>query len=309
MTIPTGEPSSGSQAEPLPRLIMVRAFEAVGRTGSMRKAAVDIHVSHTVVSRHVRNLEAWIGVKLVDAGPHGATLTREGERFYADVSRAFQLMARSVRELRPVRQKKSLRVWCMPGLATRWLAPRLSVIQDLLPGVEIVVRAIDRLPDFKHHEADVMITYASNTKSVTGEAILLTRPRMFPVVSPRWSAHQALPPSLEALSKSELIHEEDHEQWRSWFAAVGIKPSATLDGPRLWDANLGLDAAIAGQGIALASRLTATDEISAERLVELFETDVRLGAYYLLISPERKKDPAARKFQRWLRANMQQFEL
>src|ERR1700722_14250363 len=76
----------------LPPLTMVRAFEATGRMGTMRKAADDINVSHTVISRHVRNLEAWIGRKLVTAGPRGVVLTKEGELFFSTVTKAFQMI-------------------------------------------------------------------------------------------------------------------------------------------------------------------------------------------------------------------------
>lgn len=298
-----GDLSAAAEAGPLvPPLILIRAFEAVGRTGSMRRAAADIHVSHTVVSRHVRNLEAWLGVKLLDAGPHGSTLTPEGTRLFAGVNRGLQLIARAVQDLRPEVTQRTLRVWCMPGLATRWLAPRLSAIREALPGVSIILRAIDRLPDFRHHEADVMIAYGA-AKAFGPHALPLVRPRMFPVTTPRWLAGHPVV-SVAGLPSPHLIHEESDQQWRDWFSAVGVKPRGPLEGPRLWDANLGLDAALAGQGIALASRLTAGDEIEAGRLVEVLRSNVRLGGYYLLTSPDRKDDPAVRKFQLWLRNAM-----
>ena len=76
----------------LPPLVMLRAFEAAGRTGSMRRAAEDIGVSHTVISRHVKNLEYWIGRKLVRSGPRGVELTTEGEVLLAATSRAIGII-------------------------------------------------------------------------------------------------------------------------------------------------------------------------------------------------------------------------
>lgn len=287
----------------LPPLIMVRAFEAVGRTGSMRRAAEDISISHTVVSRHVRNLEAWMGVKLVDAGPRGAALTPEGARFYRSVSQGLEMIASAALELRPPPQQRSLRLWCMPGLATRWLAPRLSAIGDMLPGVEVVLRAIDRVPDFKHHEADLMIAFGAPSTMPAG-ALPLVRPRMFPVASPDWLRARPALKNVGDLAGSPLIHEESHAQWQAWLTAAGVSAGAGLLGPRLWDANLGLDAAIAGQGVALASRLTAGEEIRSGRLMELFDTSIQLGGYYLLIAPERLGDPLVGRFEGWLRDAM-----
>ncbi|NKF33540.1 LysR family transcriptional regulator, partial [Pseudomonas sp. BGM005] len=88
------------------------------RLGSMRRAADDLNLSHTVISRHVRNLEAWFGTRLVDAGPRGIRLTAEGRVFAETVGAAFDLIAKSTAELRPAVNRTVLRIWCVPGLAT-----------------------------------------------------------------------------------------------------------------------------------------------------------------------------------------------
>ncbi len=275
---------------------MVRAFEAAARTGSMRKAGDDVGVSHTVISRHVRNLEAWAGRKLIVTGPRGAKLTREGEIFFTSVSKAFQMIASAALELRPSSRRGMLRIWSMPGLATRWLAPRLSMIEKTLTGAEIVLRAIDRLPDFARSEADVMIGFGDPPFG----AIPLVAPRMFPVASRRWIAENGIPASLAVLAGLPLIHEESRQQWTAWFEAAGIALAKPLSGPLLWDASLGLDAALADQGVALASRLTAGDEIDRGNLVELLMTNVRLQGYYLLIRPDLVCNPLTLRFRAWI---------
>jgi LysR family transcriptional regulator, glycine cleavage system transcriptional activator len=282
---------------------MLRAFEAAARTGSMRQAGNDIGVSHTAISRHVRNLEAWTGRKLLVTSPRGATLTQEGEIFFTTVSKAFQMIAAAALELRPSTRRGMLRIWSMPGLATRWLAPRLSMIEKTLVGAEIVLRAIDRLPNFARSEADVMVGYGDQSKLPAG-AIPLIAPRMFPVASKRWIAQNGTPANLAALCKLPLIHEESRQQWTEWFEAAGITLTRPLSGPLLWDANLGLDAALAGQGVALASRLTAGDEIESGNLVELLNTNVRLQSYYLIIRPDLIRDPLTIRFQQWIEAHI-----
>ncbi|MVT00986.1 LysR substrate-binding domain-containing protein [Devosia marina] len=287
----------------LPPLIMLRAFEAVARMGSMRKAADDIGVSHTVVSRHVRNLEHWMGQKLVTATPRGVALTATGETLFASVTRAFRIIANTTAELRPASPRAGLRIWCMPGLATRWLTPRLSDIEAAMGSVEISLRAIDRLPDFAAHEADLMIGFGRFEDLPTGARRLIL-PRMFPVASPAWIASNGAPADLLALAQAPLIHEESRQQWTDWFEAMGTRLSAQLRGPRLWDANLGFDAALAGQGIALVTRLTAGSEIDDGRLVEILDSKVRLGGYYLLAAPQRQGDPMLIRFERWLEDNL-----
>lgn len=282
----------------LPPLILLRAFEATARTGSMRRAAEDVGVSHTVVSRHVRNLEHWMGQKLVEAGPRGVELTPQGEALYEAVGRAFLIIANATADMRPVKAT-ALRIWCFPGFATRWLAPRLSLLEQALGDCDITLRAIDRLPNFAEGEADVMIGF-SNLDALPGGAKPLIHPRMFPVASPGWVKQYGMPQSATELASASLIHEENRQQWADWFDAMGVKPGADLKGPRLWDANLGFDAALAGQGVALATRITAGLELREGRLTELLKSNVRLGGYYFLAAPKPQNARAIQRLEHWL---------
>jgi LysR family transcriptional regulator, glycine cleavage system transcriptional activator len=291
----------------MPPLHMVRAFEAVARTGTMRRAGDDIGISHTVISRHIRHLEAWLRTKLIIAGPRGARLTREGELFFAAVSRAFGTIVTATAELRPASRRRRVRIWCMPGLATRWLTPRLALIQQTLPEADLILRASDQLPDFSADEADVMIGFAHGVDLPNG-GVPLIQPRMFPVASPRWLQDVGMPRSVRQLASRPLIHEESRQQWTDWFEAAGVVLDQPLSGPRLSDANLGLDAALAGVGVALATRLTARDEIAAGRLVELFKSHVRLGRYFFLASAAVRKDPVIGRFHEWVATRVRATE-
>jgi len=285
---------------------MVRAFEATGRMGTMRKAADDIRVSHTVVSRHVRNLESWMGRKLVSAGPRGVILTREGELFFTAVSKALQMIGNSALELRSA-DRRTLRIWCMPGLATRWLIPRWSTIEAALPGTEIVLRAIDQLSNLADADADLIIGFGDLDKLPDG-TVPLIRPRVFPVASSEWVRQNGRPRTIADLVDLPLIHEESRQRWAAWFEAAGVKLNRPLTGPRLWDANLRFDAVLAGQGIALDTGLTTVQDIANGRMVELFETEIRLGGYYLAARNNRWDEPVIQRFRKWLEQNLRATE-
>ena len=300
---PEEELESGAKRGRLPPLSMVRAFEAVSRLGSMRKAADDLNVGHTVVSRHVRNLESWLGTRLVDAGPRGIRLTTEGRLFAETVGMAFDMIAKSTAELRPAVSRSVLRIWCVPGLATRWLAPRFNQLQLALPGIDFVMRATDLEPDFAHYDADVDIRYLDEPKGNV-RWILLERPRIFPVASPDWISKNAPIRSLDDLVSQPLIHEESRDQWRQWFHQAGYGHEVVLNGPRLWSANLTVDAAVTGQGVALATRLIAADDLRTGRLVELLGTDVRLGGYYLVGPRERWNEVTLARFRAWMQQSI-----
>lgn len=293
------EASTAASRGRLPPLSMVRAFEAVGRLSSMRKAADELAVCHTVVSRHVRNLEAWLGARLVERSPRGIQLTEEGRLFLRSASNALDLIAAATSELRPATARGLFRVWCVPGLAARWLAPRLAGLQAALPGVEIVLRATKERPNFAHFEADGEIAYGLSSDT-TARAELMERTRLFPVASPSWLAAHPPIETLDDLAHVTLIHEESRDQWRQWFELAGHPPVMDLAGPRLWYASSALDAAVAGQGVALATRLQAADDLLSGRLVELLETDVGMGHYWFVAPEARWNDPVVSRFRAWL---------
>lgn len=273
----------------------------------MRQAGLDLGVAHSAISRHVAGLEAWIGAKLIIASSRGIHLTREGELYFSRVTKAFDLIASATAALKPPSRRGLLRIWCVPGLAARWLAPRLLELQSVVRGAEVMLRAIDRLPDFQNGEADIMIGFGA-LSNAPADAIPLLRPRIFPVASPGWLSRNTRPTKIADLTHFPLIHEGDHQQWEDWLNAAHVSANCPLAGPILWDANLGFDAALAGQGIALVSRLTASEYLADGRLLELFDTNVRLDGYFLIVAPSRRQSRDAKSLQEWLLASLRVTE-
>lgn len=298
-TAPPAETDAAPRRGRLPPLSMLRAFEAVGRLASMRRAAEELAVSHTVVSRHVRNLEDWLGVRLLERSSRGVRPTEAGRVLLRAAAAAFDTLAAATAELRPPADRAALRLWSVPGLAARFLAPRLADLQAALPGVEIVLRATTERPDFARAEADGEILYAE-APPADGRVELIERSRLIPVAAPAWIAARPPIETLEHLARAELLHEESRDQWRRWFERAGHAPRVDLAGPRLWYASSALDAAVAGQGVALATRLQAADDLAAGRLVELLATDVHLGAYWFVTPEARGTDLVLARFRVWL---------
>lgn len=290
-------------ARRLPPLVALRAVEAAARLGSMRRAAAELSVSHAVVSRHIRNLEEWIGIKLLTVSRNGAVPTSEGERFLQQVSAGFDLIAAATEELKPSHEHGEIRIWCAAGLATRWFTRRLPELQAVLPALDIVLVPTERTPDFSRREADMAITYgATPARDVRAQA--LVTPRMFPVASPTFLARRGPFDAPAQLLTQALLHEQNRDEWRAWFTAAGVDSVPHLPGPRLWYADVTIEAAIQGQGVALANRLLVADDLAAGRLSELFATDIRFEPYILQAPSPRWNDPVMRQLRRWLSARL-----
>ncbi|MFT3688371.1 LysR substrate-binding domain-containing protein [Paenirhodobacter sp.] len=291
-------------ASKLPPLIMIRAFEAVGRTGSIRKAAEDIGVSHNVVGYHIRNLESWLGTVLIERSPRGVTLTPEGRQFHATVAEALARIAAAAGRLRSPR--RVLNVFCPYGLASRWLTPRLSHLEQHLPGCEISVHPCVTLPEKGAGPGDLLIGYGPQDDVPPG-AEVITWMRAFPIASPGFVRLHGQPSSVADMLGFPLIHEQDLDQWAGWFAAAGVTIGpAALKGPRLGNLSLCIDATVAGQGIALGFSLVVRDLLAGGQLVELLATDIHLGCYYLLSPAEVARDPVRSRFVAWLKEQLAQ---
>ena len=301
---------------PFPAL---RAFEAVGRLGGIRRAALDLKLDHTVVSRHLRSLEEWAGVPLINRQRDGRVLTDAGAQFHKRISLALQEIAQASADLLVIRGNHLLRIWCMPGLALHWLTARLPHFQALHPEVELSLRPSERSPDFAGHEAEVDIRYIYgdapiDPSVVSGMArrVRLASPEVFPVASPTLAASLQPLQTVKDLMTATLLHEEDDEYWRSWFAAHEISCPGHLAGPRLWHAQQAIEAARRSQGIALVNTFLVGDDLASGNLVRLFQPGatpwVELGTYVFAARADRWQSRAIADFRRWLRAEMGQTE-
>ncbi len=285
----------------LPSLIALRAFEAVGRTGSVRAAGDELAVSHTVVSRHLQNLQKSLGVVLVRGEGRGVTLTPAGLAFHAQITQAFDIIARATASVRPA-PRPMLNIWCIPGIANRRLLSRLPELTGPPRNWEVNMQPTLSHPDLVRAEADAEIVYADEVDSRgTLMAEALVRPRVFPVASPAYLARYPAIERLADLSSSALIHEELTEQWERWLERAGVTGLPPLRGQRLWHAHLAIEAARLGQGIALGNDVLVEDDLRSGALVEVIPSSVYMETYQLVALKERWNDVAIVTLRDWLK--------
>ncbi|CAH2599918.1 LysR family transcriptional regulator [Rhodovastum atsumiense] len=289
----------------IPPFSALRAFEAVARHRSVRKAAEELGLDHTVVSRHVRSLQAMLDVPLVRTSRQGVALTPAGDEYAASLNRILADLATATARVDSNRRSANLSIWSVPGFALRWLTPRLPDFHALYPSIEISVRPHESMADLAGFEADAQIIYGE-PPSTTLRCTVLARPLVFPVASPYWAATHRNARTPADLVDMPLIHEESHEQWREWFAAHGVTPPDRLRGPRLWHANLALEAAKLGQGVALGNELLCANELAVGDLTEIGHNRVAMHPYLFVARRDRWNEPALVRLRLWIATQMQQ---
>ncbi|MBP6622511.1 MAG: LysR family transcriptional regulator [Alcaligenes sp.] len=266
----------------LPPLNALRAFEASGRRLSFRAAADELGVTQGAVAQQVRALEEHLGIALFQRHPRGLLLTLPGAAYLADVTRAFDTLADATGHL--LARPDTVTISVTPTVAAKLLIPRLGDLQAELPGVQLCTVATEALSDFDRDQVDIAVRLARPPFAADLEAQLLFRQDLVAVASPYLLGDLIPPLSIEQLRVLPLLHDA-HDHWARFLKSNNKLPGAVFN-----QTTLALDAAMAGQGVALACKAFVAADLAAGRLVQVAEAGA-LGADFYLV---RKRSTAAR---------------
>lgn len=289
----------------LASLDLVRGFVAVGRRMSITLAARDLCLTQSAVSRQVHGLEEMLGVKLLVRGHRSITFTPEGERFFRCADAAVQQLQDVVGALRLDAASRPVTITASIGVTGLWLLPRLSDFMQGHPGVDVRLSASNALSDLRYDGIDLAIRYCIPEVAPEG-AIRLFGETLAPV------AHPSL--GLDALTaardlEAQILLEFDGElrlglQWDEWLACqgwTGVRPKGVLRFNRY---DQMIQAAIAGQGIALG-RLELLGTALANGLLKVAKLPQPGPAArhaYWLIRPEGPSRSAVETVADWILA-------
>jgi len=283
----------------IPPTQALRALEAVARTGSLTKAADAMHVTHGAISHQLKGLEDDLGVRLIERAGRGIRLTDEGERFASRVRSALAELAEAVREITERSNPRQFRVSVMPSFAARWLLPRIGRFLAANPDIDLDVRASVTLADFRRDDVEAALRYGGgHYPGVASEHLL--DDVFYPVCSPRLGGGRL--PTRPAEISRYLLLRSDNEFWQPWFRAAGLDWPEPTRGPIFNDASHLMQAAVDGQGIALARSSLIGNDLANGVLVRLFEIEVPSPFHYYLVYPPRlANSPKLARFRAWLR--------
>jgi len=280
----------------------LRAFEAAARTGSLTRAAEALHLTHGAISHQIKALEAELGVRLIERAGRGMRLTDAGEHLAVRVRAALAELADALREAGERANPRQLRVSATPSFAARWLLPRIGRFLAAHPEVDLAVQASVTLVDFRRDNVDVAIRWGSGDYPGLGVEHLMDD-TYFPVCSPRLARGRL--PAQPADLAGHLLLRSDDEFWQPWFAVAGLDWPEPTRGPIFNDASHMLQAAIDGQGIALARSSLIGNDLATGVLVRLFDVTLPSPRRFFLVYPPRLVgSPKLTLFQAWLKSEI-----
>ncbi len=290
----------------------LRAFDAAARHQSFSAAAAELNVTPAAVGQQVRNLESWLGIALFARASSGSArlvLTDAARAALPDIREGFERLTVGLARLKDAGVHAGLTITVSPAFAAKWLLPRIERFQQAYPDLDVLLDTNARSVDFQAERIDVGVRYGGGRwPGLT--AVRLMDEVMFPVCSPDFGPLKGGTLSAEALQGCTLIHdlsmanEPDYPTWRMWLDASGYPLIKANHGLRINNSAAVLQAAMEGQGLALARSVMVRDDLAAGRLIRPFADkglDCPLTqAYYVVYRPECGELPKVRAFRDWV---------
>ena len=290
-------------ARRLPPLNALKAFEAAGRYLSFTRAAAELNVTQAAVSHQIKGLEERLGVPLFRRVNRGLLLTDEGQTLLAPLSEALDNIAGALARLRSGEASGVLTISVLPSFAAKWLVPRLGSFREIHPDIDVRLSTTYDLADFVGDEVDIAVRYGRGSWPGL-EVVNLMSEDIFPVCGPALLEGPDPLRRPDDLGRHTLLHDSIHEEemdWPTWLKAAGVSSVDPSRGPSFFDSSMVLQAAIAGEGVALGRSVLVADDLAAGRLVKPFEGSRPAGyAYYVVYPAAYAERPKIKAFREWL---------
>lgn len=293
----------------------LRTFEAASRWLNFTKAGEELCVTTAAISHQIKEFESQLGVALFIRQGRSMRLTPEGEVMREAVLEAIAALEHGIRRIGTRHDADRVRVSAGPSIAAKWLVPRLETFLKNFPSVDIQVDVSYAEADFGSEGVDLSIRYG-NVTAANARTDRLFVESIFPVCSPRLLGPRERLRDARELLEYKLIHVDwaaphmPWPTWSTWMKAAGIDLFDDSRGLHFQQTSLAIEAAIAGQGIALGESSLVTDDLANGRLIKPLGADLPIQAdwAYCLVTREESMDsPVVREFRQWLLSEAQKF--
>jgi len=291
-------------ARRLPSLTALRMFEAAARHMSFSRAAEDLGVTHSAVSRQIRELELFIGRALFHRSTRRVSLTPIGARYASVLHRAFDDIAAATLEAQKRDPTAPLVISTMDSFAMKWLIPRLPRFQAQHPDIGVRVHTSDDPVDFRQSEIDLAIRYGQGDYPQCISSLLM-KEEVIAICSPE--RLKSGPPlrSPDDLKHHRLLHHEMHD-WQQWLQHANAEHVSVGRGVTTAHSLLVIEAAIRGDGVALARRALVENDLLAGNLVDPFGISLpQKFAYFIVFPKGAAQDKRIRAFSDWLKQEVE----
>ncbi len=281
----------------LPPLKSIVVFEQCSRYFSFSRAADELGITQSAVSRHISILEASIETRLFNRSKQGVTLTTAGELYAEDVSRFMTDLIASTERLRSWVGPRQVTIAASTAVADMWLSPRLQRLEQAFPGLELRIHCENNFERLSFDEFDFAIFFQASPRTDV-KCVELGREELIPVSAPGSAPlMEQRDPVLISIDGAM----RDWTDWADWFQDAGLMPPDRVRRWRLGEYRMVIDAAAKGLGTAIGWTWLIADMLAEGRLVPVHDHVFRArGSFYLMYPAHRHQRKIARAVAEWL---------
>ncbi|WP_448567482.1 transcriptional regulator GcvA [Thalassotalea ganghwensis] len=284
----------------IPPLNSLRAFEASARQLSFTKAADELFVTQAAISHQIKSLEEHLGIKLFMRKNRSLLLTEEGQAYFLDIKDIFTSLHEATEKLLARGAKGAITVSLQPSFAIQWLVPRLTSFNLQHPDIDVRIKAVDQPDGLLTEDVDIAI-YHGRGRWPDVHADQLHTEYLLPVCSPLLLNGAKPLNSIQDLANHTLLHDTSRRDWKRWFKEADVKGVNVNHGPIFSHSAMVVQAAVHGQGVALAQSILAKPELDAGRLVNLFDHRlVSKNAFYIVCREHQMELGKIASFRQWV---------
>lgn len=274
----------------------LRALVAVYETGGVRPAARQLDVAHSSVSRHLAELEKWLGISLFERSDKSRALvfSPQGEALGRAGLESLKALTTAVKAVRETPRRNAVACSTTPSVAALWLLPRLAKFQRAYPWIELSVIAEQRVVDPADQAADLAIRMGNGPwRGLHCEPLM--DDDLYPVMSRTLWESSGQPTDPAELAQLRLLHDRDpNAPWERWLSEYCQSEVDTSKGPRFGSSDLVLRAAAQGLGVALARGRLAANDVATGTLVKPFgDLQVTIPNAYWIVRPKTSGERTA----------------
>jgi LysR family glycine cleavage system transcriptional activator len=278
----------------------LRAFEASSRHLSFTRAAEELFVTQAAISHQIKALEEFLGIKLFMRKNRSLLLTEEGQSYHIEIKDVFNSIHEATERLLARGEKGAITVSLQASFAIQWLVPRLNAFNLLHPEIDVRIQAVDQPESSLTEDVDVAIYYGRG-RWANIHADKLHTEYLIPVCSPLLVDGNKPLEAIEDLANHTLLHDTSRKDWKRWFKHVGKKGGNVNHGPIFSHSAMVVQAAVHGQGVALAHSVLAKPDIDSGRLVCPFnEILISKNSYYVVCREHQVDVGKIAAFRDWM---------
>lgn len=284
----------------LPPLNSLKSFESAARHLSFTKAADELCVTQAAVSHQIKLLEDFLGVELFIRKNRSLELTEFGKAYFIDINKILRKLNEATERLLTFKAEPHLTISVPQTFGIQWLVPHLNDFNEQYPEIEVRLKGVDQDEGLLDKEIDIAIYYGKGDwenlqVDRLGEEnlVILAAPSLLektPVSCPN------------DLKKHTLIHTHTRDNWKTMADYLKLDDLNIQQGPLFSHTFMALQAAVHGQGIALANRILAQQEIENGHLQIVLPTELRdPKSFYVVNHLDRLDDEQIQAFRKWIK--------